>query len=357
MKHTHTGDTVTVRKSLGKKSPVEVPKSAGGDLVLQGVPSSPAVFSVAIEAESPSHQRDLDAALLRLLSEDPSLRLSTDVRSGETLLSGMGQLHLEIVVDRLTRILPHSIHISEPRVAYRETLTNTVTIEEHYDKTIGSTRLRASLKLTLGPIAEVEETFCGVDDSAGSSASLENNQILLPADISANPELAHFIRSGVMSALGRGPLLGSPTSHIRAVVTSLADEVNASSSAAISACASSAVSQALASAQSCLLEPVMRVECIVPESCMGDVIADLTNPGLRRGIVNSVERDNLTNNVTADSLVRIHARVPLQGMVDWSTRMRSITKGRGDFSMDFASYEVVASSQQACIMGALRRSP
>jgi elongation factor G len=347
MKHTHTGDTVTVRRSLGKKSPVVVPKSVVGDLVLQGVPSSPAVFSVAIEAESPSHQRNLDAALLRLLSEDPSLRLSTDVHSGETLLSGMGQLHLEIVVDRLTRI----------RVAYRETLTNTVTIEEHYDKTIGSTRLRASLKLTLGPIAGVEETLCGDDDSAGSSASLENNQILLPADISANTELARHIRSGVMSALGRGPLLGSPTSHIRAVVTSLADEVNASSSAAISACASSAVSQALASAQSCLLEPVMRVECLVPESCMGDVIADLTNPGLRRGIVNSVERGNSTNNVTADSLVRIHARVPLQGMVDWSTRMRSITKGRGDFCMDFASYEVVASSQQACIMGALRRSP
>jgi elongation factor G len=352
MKHTQTGDTITVRSAHRKK---HTDKSSASDLdgtVLQGVPSPPAVFSVAVESESPSHQKDLDVALAKLLAEDPSLQLSTDVHSGETLLSGMGQLHLEIVVDHLSRTLPHTIHVSEPRVTYRETITSSAVCEEHYDNVIGSTRLRASLKLMLEPI--IPEAAESGNASWKGTSDLDDNQIILPGDFSENIELASHIQKSIMAALRRGPLLGSPTSHIRAIVTSSSDEINASSSAAISACANSAVSKALTAAQPRLLEPVMRVECCVPESCMGDVIGDLTHPSLRRGIVDSVERKDAADVDIPDPLVRIHANVPLEGMIGWSTKIRSATKGRGDFSMEFASYEILTSSQQASIIAKLR---
>jgi elongation factor G len=356
MKHTRTGDTMAVQKSRGKKI---VSDELAQNIVLDGVPTPPAVFSVAVQAESTSQQREVEAGLSRLLAEDPSLRLSTDPRSGETLLSGMGQLHLDVACDRLRSALNQPIYLSEPRVAYRETIGNSIDHAESYDSVIGSARLRASLSLRLEPIREeLTSAVCPVNADSESRSQLGHlpvNQVILPEDIKGHPVTAELIRNGVLSALHRGPLLGSPTSAIRVIISSRYEDINASSDAALTACASKATSSALLRARCVLLEPIMDVECILPGSCVGDVIEALTHPLHRRGIVEKVERDEDTrSSTTPDSIVRVRALVPVQGMIDWATRIRSTTKGRGDFTMEFHSYQAVDAQVQGQIIASLR---
>lgn len=328
LKHTVTGDTLCVRSAGGKKK-----KSSQEVAPLEGVPSPPAVVSVAVEAESTSQQRQLDEALDQLLAEDPSLKLSTDANSGETLLSGMGQLHLDVVIDRLSKSLPNPIHVSKPRVAYRESITSSVEHEERYDGAIGSVRQSATISLSLCPIS-------------GSGEAVEN-EVVLPPDLAVEyPVTARSLERDVLTALGRGSLLGSPTTGIRATVLSPAAVLaQASSDAALSACVSSAVAKAISSAGPVLLEPVMQVQSTVPESAMGAVIGDLTHPTLRRGLVDNVDRKGSVHG-DPDSKVLIYAKVPLAGMVDWATRLRSITKGLGDFSMEFHSYQAVGQATE-----------
>jgi elongation factor G len=356
MKHTMTGDTMAVPKSRGKKI---MPDELGQHFVLDGVPTPPAVFSVAVQAESASQQREVEAGLSRLLMEDPSLRLSTDPRSGETLLSGMGQLHLDVACDRLRSALNQPIYLSKPRVAYRETIGNSIDHAETYDSVIGSARLRASLSLRLEPIREeLASAACRVkadSESRSQLAHLPVNQVILPEDIKGHPVTAELIRKGVLSALHRGPLLGSPTSAVRVIILSRYEDIKASSDTALTACASKATSSALLRARCVLLEPIMDVECNLPESCVGDVIEALTHPLHRRGIIEKVDRDEDTrSSKTTDSNVRVRALVPVQGMIDWATRIRSSTKGRGDFTMEFHSYQAVDEQVQGQIISSLR---
>jgi elongation factor G len=334
--------------------------SEPGSVVLNGVPTPPAVFSVALYAESSSQQRELDSALARLLAEDPSLRLSVDPRSGEALLSGMGQLHLDVVCDRLRKMIGSPIHVSKPRVTYLETIQTSVEHTEIYESSIGSSNLKASLCLRLDPMQHdidtaiyQEFTINGGNDE--TPIRIGDNEIILYQDIRSNPSIAASIEEGIAAGLRRGPVLSSPTSHIRATVLSPVEEIQASSSAALSACASCAVSNALQRAKGLLLEPVMKVECHIPDSCVGDVINELTHPSERRGIVHNVDRVNAgSSRSDLDPLVRIQAVVPLQGMLDWATRMRSTTKGRGDFSMQFDSYQVVCEHVQNRILVSFR---
>lgn len=345
MKHTRTGDTVSTRRPKGKTS------GGQGDeyvLPLEGMPSPPAVISVSIEAESTSQQRQLDIALDRLLAEDPSLRLSIDARSGETLLSGMGQLHLDVVVDRLSQSLPDPIYVSKPRVAYRETIRSSVHHKELYNEAIGATRHSAKLSVELNPLAAPFES----DNNDGG------NRVILPDDVIAQDvDLAESLSHGVLNALERGPLLGAPASRVEAVITSTMDDLrSASSRAALLACANKAIRQALARGDPVILEPLMNVTCSVPDSMMGAVIAELTHPVLRRGVVDDVERVNVGENEPGrDGVAHIRARVPLAGMVDWATRQRSITKGRGDFSMEVASYYPVGDAHQEVLLSMNRQ--
>lgn len=316
---------------------------------LRGVSPPPAVFSVAIEAESASAQRDLDATLEDFLVEDPSLELSVDPYSGETLLSGMGQLHLDIVVDRIRRTLPHSVHVSKPRVTYRETIQQRAERLEHYDSTIGGTSMRASLRIELEPMVDAERTASS--DTMSDTSLVERFDIVLPPDIEEDEGVANSIRDGIESALRRGPVLGSPTTGVRATVLSSLDSLNASSLAALSACASQATSRALQDGDPQVLEPVMLLECSVPEETTGDIIREITHPTIRRGVVEDVVRDTDDMSVahSADGgnrFVTIRARIPVEGMLDWANCLRSTTKGRGAFSMEFASFEPVTRSRQ-----------
>lgn len=341
MKHTRTGDTISSCRPKTKKTDL---RKEGSITPLEGISSPPAVISVAVEAESTSQQRQLDVALRDLLIEDPSLQLSTDPHSGETLLSGMGQLHLDIVVDRLSQSLPDPIYVSKPRVAYRETIRSKASHVEHYDRIIGATRQRATLRITLVPIPSSSEPGEGE----------ESNNVILPESLDTHDEeLGAALRNGVLNALKRGPLLGAPSSRVEAIITSPVEELkDASNRAALLACTNSAVQEALSQANPVLLEPLMMVMCTVPDSAMGTVIGELTHPTVRRGVVDDVERVNATE--ANEGLARIRAHVPLAGMVDWATRQRSLTKGRGDFSMEFASYHEVGDAHQSSVVCANR---
>jgi elongation factor G len=324
MKHTETGDTITIRR------PGKAARNAE-QAPLQGVPTPPAVVAVAVEAESTSQQRKLDDALQQLLAEDPSLRLSIDSLSGETLLSGMGQLHLDVVIERLSKTLDDPIHVSKPRIAYRETITERYAVEKVYNKVIGATRHRAAFHLVLQPLPD----------------HVQENEVLLPDELqNGDPDLSHLVRTGVLLALRRGALLGSPTLGVQASVLSTAAELQAaSSSAALTACISHAAQSALAAAQPILLEPVMKVHCTVPDETMGAVIGELTHPTLRRGVVDIVRPAD--GQAEVDKYALVVAAVPLNGMLDWATRLRTVTKGRGDFSMEFASYQPLGEAEQA----------
>lgn len=342
MRHTKTGDTV----SSSSQPRDQRLQNSKREIILQGVPSSPPVISVALEADSLSQEREMKQALDRLLAEDTSLQLSTDPSTGETLLSGMGQLHLEIVVGRLSQILRNPVRASKPRIAHRETILRPVLHEEHYDYVIGSTRLASSMKILIEPRRQSISEDGALDiEHAG-----DENEVIVPETISATPDLGKRIIDAVMSSLQRGPLLGCPTSYIRAKVLSHAHELNASSPAAVTACAASAVANALAKAESSLLEPVMNVECTVPDCYVGDVISELTHSTLRRGIVEDVRKQQEFSAEGFESCTQISAKVPLEGLMDWATRLRSLSKGRGHFSMEFSSYKPVAKNRVSEIL-------
>lgn len=336
-KYTRTGDTI----SSSPRSNGKLKQKSGVQVCLKGVPSPPPVISVALEADSLSQEREMNFALETLLAEDPSLHLSVDPLTGETLLSGMGQLHLQIAVEQLSKILKASVQSSRPRVAYRETITAPVEHEEHYDEIIGSERLTSTLKVSVQP----RRSSTTVADENNPQHTFTNNLVCMSKSLQDIPDLAGQVSEAVAACLMRGPLLGLPTTGIEAKVLSDVHDLNVVGHASILACAASAVRNALGKAEGVLMEPVMKVTCVVPELNAGDVISDLTHSTARRGIIESVGQQTAETLVGAESFVNISAKVPLEGLMDWATKLRSLTKGRGELNMEFDSYQPVSKSR------------
>lgn len=313
MKHTETGDTLVLQQA---------PKSSR--IVMSGVRAPPAVFSVALEVDSSSEERELEAALHQLVQEDCSLETKVDPETGETLLSGMGELHLEIAVDRMSRALSFPIRMSKPRVAYRETVTGSVHYTERYDSTIGATRFKAAITVHVRSLTPVESKY--------------GNEVLISD--SFNPEEKKAIRDGIDAALNRGPLLSFPLVNVRVAVQPIDDfdSDTGFETAALRACSNKAVRDAVTQCQPTLLEPVMRVQCLVPESMTGDVISEISHPLRRRGTVLEVAGVSDPSETPEKKVSTITAIVPLEGMIGWATKMRSLTRGRGDFNSRFDSY-------------------
>lgn len=278
---------------------------------MDGVNAPPAVFSVAISVDSATQEKVLMEAMNRTIEEDCSLELRKDVETGETLLSGMGELHLEVTIDRLQRALPFEIYTSKPRVAYRETVCESGEIDESYDMTIGSSRLTAAMRVSIKPGDGCKVEVYGFDT-----------------------ESAFSIREGIHAALGRGVLLGVPVANVNVQVNELREGEVSEDPAALRACAGQAVRKLLDRCIPVLLEPIMSVEVTVPDANAGDIVSELSHPTRRRGMIESV--DSLGNGFT-----RVSARVPLEGIIGWATRMRSLTKGRGDLIVEFDGYKRV----------------
>jgi elongation factor G len=297
LKSVSTGDTI-----CDEKHPV----------VLESMDFPEPVISLAIEPKTKADQEKLGVGLGKLMAEDPTFRVKTDQQTGEVVIAGMGELHLEIIVDRLKREFNVEASVGRPQVAYKETLTRAADGEMKYAKQTGGRGQFGHAKIHLFP------------GEPGSGYVFENK-------ISGGAIPKEFIKpidEGIKEALTRGVLAGYPVDDVRIELYDGSSHDVDSSEMAFKIAGSMAFQDAAKKAKPVLLEPVMRVEVVVPKEYMGDVMGNLSS---RRGHIQSQEDRGGTQ--------IINARVPLSEMFGYATDLRSRTQGRATYSMHFDRYE------------------
>ena len=281
-------------------------------VLLEQIDTYEPVISVAIEPKSHSDQEKLDEVLTKLTSEDPTLRVKQDEDTGQTILSGMGELHLEIITNRMQREFNTSVNVGKPQVVYRETIEAAGSSNFVFDKEIAGQRHFAEVSLEVRPAGRGE----GI--SYHSEVTDETcPQVFLDA-----------IQKGAVESMESGPMMGYPV--IDAVVTlkSAAPREGISTELAFTVCASMACKEALAAGTPFLLEPIMDAEVFVPEAFLGDVIGDLN---ARNGKIESIDHKA--------GLQTVKVTVPMSRMFGYSTALRSATQGRGTFTMQFSHFD------------------
>ena len=283
-------------------------------VVLESMDFPSPVISLAIEPKTQTDQERLGAGLAKLTAEDPTFRVQTDDQTGQVVISGMGELHLEILVDRLQREFSVGATVGRPQVAYKETLTRSAESEGRYVKQTGGRGQYGHVKIRVVP-GQPGQGFEFVDDIVRG---------VVPR------EYIKPVEEGIRDALTTGVLAGYPIEDVSVSLYDGSYHSVDSSEMAFKMAGSMAFRAAARKAGAVLLEPVMRIEIVVPEEYMGDIIGDLNS---RRGRIRSVEARGGTQIVTA--------RVPLAEMFGYATDLRSRTQGRATFSMHFDRYEQV----------------
>ncbi len=277
-------------------------------IVLEPISSYVPVISLAIEPETRDDQERLGPALARLAEEDPSLRVHTDEDTGQTLLSGMGELHLEVVLHRLEREFNTRLRAGRPQVVHRETITQAAEASGLFDRELAGKHHFAEVRLSLAPRPR----------GAGHTFTS-----FLPEEHPA-AAFVPVIEQAVREALEGGPVFGHPAVDIACALLDAQVKEGQSTEMAFRVAAMTAVKQAMAAAQPVLLEPIMKVEIITPEEFTGEVIGDLH------------ARKGKTEQLTAKGPVRlITAQAPLAAMFGYATALRSLTQGRGTFTLQF----------------------
>jgi elongation factor G len=282
-------------------------------ILLESIVFPEPVIQLAIEPKTKVDQEKLGIAIGKLVQEDPTLRVSTDPDTGQTILAGMGELHLEIIVDRMQREFNVGANVGKPQVAYRETIRQIAEYDYTHKKQTGGSGQYARTKLRVEP-------------NPGKGYEFENE--VRGGNIPK--EFIPAIEKGVVEALEGGILAGYPVVDVKVAVYDGAYHEVDSSEMAFKICASICVKEACRKAKPVLLEPVMKVEVAVPEEYMGPVNGDLVS---RRGRLEGTEIRGTTH--------LIKAMVPLSDMFGYATELRSRTQGRGSFSMHFGQYEEV----------------
>ncbi|MRI58954.1 MAG: elongation factor G [Epsilonproteobacteria bacterium] len=299
LKYTLTGDTL-----CDENHPV----------ILEKMEFPEPVISVAVEPKTKADQEKMATALAKLAEEDPSFRVHTDEETGQTIISGMGELHLEIIVDRMKREFKVDAEVGQPQVAYRETIKAPVDQEYKYAKQSGGRGQYGHVFIKLEP-QEPGKGYEFVNNITGGVIPKE----YIPA-----------VDKGIQEAMQNGVVAGYPVVDVKATLYDGSYHDVDSSEMAFKIAGSMAFKEAAKKANPVLLEPIMKVEVEVPEEYMGDVIGDINR---RRGQVASME-DRAGNKI-------ITAMVPLAEMFGYSTDLRSFTQGRGTYSMEFDHYEEV----------------
>jgi elongation factor G len=306
LKITTTGDTI-----CDEQHPV----------ILESMEFPEPVISVAIEPKTKAGQDKMGDALVKLAEEDPTFRVSTNEETGQTIIAGMGELHLEIIVDRLLREFKVEANVGAPQVAYKETFTKTVEVDSKYAKQSGGRGQYGHCKVRFEPMdANAEKTFEFVSEIVGGAIPKE----YIPA-----------VGAGIEEASKAGILGGYPVLGIKATVFDGSYHEVDSSEMAFKIAGSLAFKDAMQKAAPVLLEPIMKVEVTTPEEYMGDVIGDINS---RRGRIESFEDINGSKMITG--------YVPLAEMFGYATDLRSKTQGRGAYSMFFEKNEPVPKSVQ-----------
>ena len=300
LKDLSTGDTLCAQESLITLERMDFPEP---------------VISVAVEPKSVPDQERMSMALGKLAQEDPSFRVETDEESGQTIISGMGELHLDIIVDRMKREFSVEANIGKPQVAYRETIRSSVEVEGKFVRQTGGRGQYGHVWLKLEPHEGEEGHYEFVDRIVGGVVPKE----YIPA-----------VNKGIQEQMQNGVLAGYPLINVRATLYDGSFHEVDSSEMAFKIAGSMALKAGALKAKPVLLEPIMSVEVVTPEDYMGDVVGDLNR---RRGIIGGMDENPAGKIVRAD--------VPLASMFGYSTDLRSATQGRATYTMEFNKYAEV----------------
>ena len=317
MKDVRTGDTLCAEDA---------------PIVLESMTFPDPVISIAVE---PKTQKDLDKlanGLAKLAEEDPTFTVRTDEQSGQTIISGMGELHLEIIIDRLKREFSVECNQGRPQVSYKEAITNTVQVDETYKKQTGGKGKYAKILVSVGPADEdfKEGNLQFVNEVKGGNVPKE----FIPS-----------VQKGFQTAVKAGVLAGYPMESLKVVLLDGGFHPVDSDQLSFEVCAIQAYKNACQKANPVLLEPIMKLEVVTPEESMGDVIADLNK---RRGQVEGFETSR-----TGARIVK--AMVPLSEMFGYVTSLRTITSGRATSSMTYDHHEQVSASLTKQILEELQK--
>ncbi len=296
LKNVTTGDTICDPKN---------------SVLLEAMTFPEPVIAVSIEPKTKADQEKLGNALGKLMQEDPTFRVHTDKETGQTLINGMGELHLEIIVDRLVREFNVGANVGKPQVAYRETITNEAKGEGRYVKQTGGRGQYGHCKIVARPTSEGDFVF--------------NNKV---TGGSIPKEFIKPIEQGIREAIETGPLAGYPLNGIEIDLMEGSYHEVDSNEMSFKIAGSMALQDAVKKAHPVILEPVMAVEVVTPEDYMGDIIGDLTS---RRGRIQHMEGRGSAQVITA--------KVPLSEMFGYATDLRSRSQGRATYTMQFDSYE------------------
>jgi len=305
LKDTTTGDTLS---------------DPNNRVILERMEFPEPVIDIAVEPKSKADQEKMGLALARLAAEDPSFRVKTDEESGQTIISGMGELHLDIIVDRMKREFKVEANIGAPQVAYREAITKTVEHDYTHKKQSGGSGQFARIKFRIEP------------NEAGAGFEFKSEVV----GGNVPKEYVPGVQKGVASVMGAGPVIGFPIVDVKFILTDGAYHDVDSSVLAFEIAGRAGFKEAIEKASPKILEPIMRVEVLTPEDYVGDVIGDLNS---RRGqIVGQDMRGNA--NV-------VNAMVPLMNMFGYVNNLRSMSQGRATFTMQFDHYAELPASVAA----------
>jgi len=297
LKETVTGDTI-----CDEKHPI----------LLESMEFYEPVISQAIEAKTPADQEKLSQALLKLMEEDPTLLVKYDEETAQTVISGMGELHLDIIIDRLGREFNAHVNVGKPRVVYRETIRSKVEVEGHFERELGDKKHFGHVRLILEP----KERGTGVE------IDWKTDTAVLPA------EYVKAVEEGIQESLLSGSVAGYPVVDIRVSMADVVIKEGESSAIGYKIAASSAFRDGCIKADPVLLQPIMLVNVISPAEFMGDVIGDIN---ARKGEIQEI--------TPKGNVCEIRALVPLKALFGYSTDLRSATQGRAVFTMQFHAYD------------------
>jgi elongation factor G len=314
LKHTRTGDTLA---------------DIDNPILLESIEFPEPVISVALEPVTRDDVDKLSKSLTKLLQEDPSLRVKVDRDTGETILSGMGELHLEIIVDRLLREFQVEAQVGPPQVAYRETLTKQQKIQYRHVKQTGGK----------GQFAEVH---IDVEPHSGGKGFEFEDKI---TGGSIPKEYIKPVEEGIRRAMESGVLAGYPVTDVKVILFDGKSHEVDSSEMAFKTAGFMAFKQACQNGSTILLEPIMDVEVIVPGEFLGDVLGDLTS---RRGKILGME--------SRLGIQTVGARTPLERMFGYATDLRSLTQARATFTMRFSHYEPAPQSVTEKVVAEAKKS-
>lgn len=300
LKDSSTGDTL-----CDEKHPVR----------LENIEIYEPVISIAVEPKTIADQDKLESVIEKFIAEDPTLRVKEDEDTGQTILSGMGELHLEIIISRMLREFKTEVNVGKPQVVYRESITSEAVSTITFDREVAGQNHFAEVTIKLVP----QERGTGT-----SFVSEVSDEIIPESFIPA-------VEKGVMDALESGTIMGYPVTDVEAVLTGGSFRESLGSDLAYTVSSSMACREAFAAGSPFLLEPIMSVEIFVPDAFMGDVIGDLNSRG---GKVEGINPEA--------GIQMINASIPLSKMFGYSTSIRSATQGRGTFTMQFSHFDRAA---------------